>query len=1230
MQQSSRDKSEFDLLLKAAAEDSLVFLPNTTLMEGRFVVERQLGSGGMGIVYEAYDHKLATKVALKVLSDVNPAGIYRLKQEFRALADVSHPNLVSLHELFNDAGQWFFTMELIPGRNLLDYLLPEESLDDLKRTFLQLATGIKAIHDAGKLHRDLKPNNVLVTPAGQVKILDFGLVSDQEAGGVGQTIVDEGISGTPTYMSPEQASSLPAVPASDWYAFGVMLFEALTGKAPIEDTSKELIRRKRLEDPPPPRTIRSGVPKSLDELCRNLLKRDWNERAGFNDVAELFGNVSVTAQRAPFMDDHPFVGRDKEISLLEDAFQSTDNGTPVLVFVTGASGIGKTTLVERFLGKVAKERRAIVLKGRCYERESVPFKTCDSLIDELSRYIRRLPETRASRLMPRQISALAKIFPVLNRLDVVRQTRNRHPLPLDPNELRRVAFSAAKELMAYITSEDPLILYVDDLQWSDVDGIKLLAALVSNPDPPALMLIGAYRSEDRETSAGLSTLRSQLEEMEGRDIRTIDLNKLNDSDAHRLAKKLLVEKDRDFVRKIAKEGHGSPFIISELARFAQTNEEGGIQPSLERAIEVRISGLSSDDRMVIEMLSITSGPIEESLLTMAIGSPNLASTLRNLENLRLIRQTGGNTNKIGVYHDQIRAAVFSLLPSNKIVGYHQRIADALERSPAPDPVALTEHLLGADNPQKAGTYAAKAAHWAADILAFDNAARLYRIALEYNPGDRKNERVLQTALGEALSNAGYGPDAAEAYKKAADGAPDEEALELRRLAAQQWLNTGHMDEGLQELGSVLERVGLKLYGSTTGTLLSLILNRIALSVRGFRFETHPAVENERQALLKLRTCESIMQGLWAADVLQSAAFNARYLRLALNLGSVNDIVKSLSAEAIFRAMKSAEKKETTDKYLYLADKLSEQVTDPEILAFLRLARGLVFFFRSEFPDAGRHLRLAEQLCLESCTRKNMTMDIAQSVLGSIYVRIGNWGKLRTEWEVWYKKAKDYGNMYQLAMCQIWPMGCIRYLSEDKPERAEAQLNAGIKNWPFKKFNLPHMFALQSKVYIHLYRGEAEEACRIARSSLKQLKENRVAGVQTMRINSLIQLAQATLSLAARNRDSATIKQAMKLSKQLSRERCDYSHPFVLFIDGMAAHLTGDRNDAISNLSKAIEAFDKAQYKMNSATVKFQLAGMLGGERGDKLMATAIQQMSEEGIANPAKVATMLAPGYLAG
>jgi len=220
--------SRFEALLREAA-----YVPPVTprriwprlskgvqLLCGRFTVKRFLGQGGMGVVYEVEDSMRRARVALKTLPFVDANGIYRLKQEFRALAGVCHPNLVGLHELFCDDGQWFFTMDLIKGVPLLEYVGDLPGSPRLKRVFAELATGIHAIHEAGKLHRDLKPTNAMVTQDKRAVIMDFGLASDQETGGAGQTAVEESVSGTPLYMSPEQAALKAASCASDWYAFG--------------------------------------------------------------------------------------------------------------------------------------------------------------------------------------------------------------------------------------------------------------------------------------------------------------------------------------------------------------------------------------------------------------------------------------------------------------------------------------------------------------------------------------------------------------------------------------------------------------------------------------------------------------------------------------------------------------------------------------------------------------------------------------------------------------------------------------------------------------------------------------------------------------------------------------------------------------------------------------------------------------------------------------------------
>ena len=217
-------------------------------MDGRFEVRGTLGTGGAGVVYRAFDKQLIREIALKLLKTASGRDLYRFKREFRALADIVHPNLVTLHELFASDSEWYFSMELVEGMSFIDWVRPgrvtgpTRTRQDILATpvnevrlrgaLVQLIDALIALHKAGKLHRDLKPSNVLVTAQGRLALLDFGLVSNLAESNPERLAV-----GTPVYMSPEQASDQTLTEASDWYSVGAMLYEALTGRRPFEGES---------------------------------------------------------------------------------------------------------------------------------------------------------------------------------------------------------------------------------------------------------------------------------------------------------------------------------------------------------------------------------------------------------------------------------------------------------------------------------------------------------------------------------------------------------------------------------------------------------------------------------------------------------------------------------------------------------------------------------------------------------------------------------------------------------------------------------------------------------------------------------------------------------------------------------------------------------------------------------------------------------------------------------
>ena len=335
-----------------------------------FEVLAVLGEGAMGAVYRVRELASGRVLALKTAHNANAKSLKQFKQEFRVVADVVHPNLVSLGELVVDGSQWYFTMELIEGVDFLEYIWSEfeqlhngkarpafvqpikpsadsprlsgEQLKRLRHALTQLAAGISALHAHGMLHRDIKPANVMVTTDSRLRLLDFGLVELQD-----ETPHAGRLAGTVAYMSPEQAARLPVDEASDWYAVGVMLYETLTGQFPINITDKDALEKKQQIDPPPPNTLVAGVPKDLNDLCMALLSRVPDERFVLKDELDSTSEQSHQS-RVEARKSTRLVGRERILETLQQAFQATQGGRTQSLFVHVTRGWARAFLSKGF------------------------------------------------------------------------------------------------------------------------------------------------------------------------------------------------------------------------------------------------------------------------------------------------------------------------------------------------------------------------------------------------------------------------------------------------------------------------------------------------------------------------------------------------------------------------------------------------------------------------------------------------------------------------------------------------------------------------------------------------------------------------------------------------------------------------------------------------------------------------------------------------------------------
>lgn len=690
-----------------------------------YILERELGRGGMGVVYLAHDIAFERDVALKILSHVQADSVQRFKTEFRALTDIAHPNVANFYELVGAGETWFFSMELLEGVDFLQYVRhgcdasnslgvdePQEAgltvlqLLRLRRGLAQLSLGLAALHAKGIIHRDIKPSNVLVTREERVVLLDFGLVVDLEKSRT-EGGADRNVMGTILYMSPEQAGARQLTYSSDWYSVGVMLYEALTGEVPFIGELVQVLMDKQRRLPRRPRQLVPSTPEDLDRLCMSLLQRFPADRPSGEEVIQQLYQTNawrnVLHTTPVLVPSSLLVGRERHMKILSSCLEDVKQGQPVTLFLQGRSGMGKSALALEFLERVRVDPRVLVLSGRCYQQESMPFKALDSLVDALARHLHRLTDAEVEPLLPRDWEALTRIFPVLGDIGPPQERPYSGGKLRDQQELRQRAFGALREILSRIGTRQPLVLCIDDLQWGDEDSAALLAYLLQPPDPPLMLLLGTYRAEDADTSPFLKMLQeTRRKATVPWEIQELAIEPLAPDESRQLALSLLENTGEEAARHaelIAQEGGGSPYFVQELVRHvvSQGRVDWSVRINLDEVLWSRVRQLPANARRLLEVLAVASRalPVRTAFRAADVGmqGPEL---LQQLRLSHFVRSAGiEGEPQIETYHDRIRETVGRHLESTELIGVHRKLASILEAALQLDLPALSERLLHA-------------------------------------------------------------------------------------------------------------------------------------------------------------------------------------------------------------------------------------------------------------------------------------------------------------------------------------------------------------------------------------------------------------------------------------------------------------------------------------------------------------------------------------------------------
>jgi serine/threonine protein kinase/tetratricopeptide (TPR) repeat protein len=804
------------------------------ILADKYRIEALVGIGGMGAVYSAYHLGIDRPVAVKILQPnvaiSNDRMVDLFEREAKVVGHLYHENIADIKDAGRASdGIAYIIMEWLDGCTLDEELAASGpfDLDRVAGIFRQISAALEAAHAKQIVHCDLKPSNIMLNPgaAGRelVKVLDFGIakIMTDPAGSLVSAAM-----GTPHYASPEQLQIGRTVDArSDIYSLGVILFQMLTGKLPFQAGSvRELINRQ-MEAPARIAELRPETPVAIQQIVKQMLAIDPAGRpesasaaAAIVDHAMRDRIETPSVQLAPASErqwnatawNRGPVGRESECAELRASFGSVVSaGAGQLVCVTGEPGIGKTTVVEEFLNQssanfVETGRGLFIARGRCSERleGTGAYLPLLEAMEGLIRSQKGPAREEIDRLMGRVAPAWrAQITP--------------HPLAHEvaPSGSEKKAASLEqmkRELKAFfqeLSVRQPVVLFIDDLHWSDISTIDLLAFLVSKFDQLRMLIVTTYRPS--ELLLARSPFVQVMLDFQSRGLRSeIALRFFSRNEIERY---LAVEfPGHDFPREfpdfIQEKTEGNPLFMADLVRYLRDREvihrEGGawtlaeaipdIGPELPESVRgmirrkinqlddgdlrlltaASVQGQEIDSAVLSKVLDIDSGQVEERLHALDeihafvrfVGEHELPDKTLTLR-YRFVHGLYQNTLYDSLKHT--RRAALSETTAAALLGFYKEKSHSI----AADLALL---FKAARKFSRASDYFLLAAQNAANVFAYQEAIELSRRGLDAlkgspdSPEQTNQEMRLQINLGMSLiAVKGYAsPDVERAFTRA--------------------------------------------------------------------------------------------------------------------------------------------------------------------------------------------------------------------------------------------------------------------------------------------------------------------------------------------------------------------------------------------------------------------------------------------------------------------------------
>jgi tetratricopeptide (TPR) repeat protein/predicted Ser/Thr protein kinase len=734
-------------------------------------IQRVLGRGGMGTVYLAYDRSLGREVAIKVLAE-NLAQDPRCVEDFRveatAAARIVSPYVTTIYSVAEIDGGPIIVMEYVRGESLRALIARRGALpaEEILEVGTQIVDALRAAHEQGVVHRDIKPDNVLISDNGVAKVMDFGIarVAGSDAKGDAR---DAGPVGTAAYMAPEQSKGMSDHRA-DLYALGAVMYEMATARLPFEAESPEAVIARKLSDVPVlPNRLGADLPPALERLIMKLLERDPGLRpadaqsvhASLREIAKAGMAARTTPrtgrgrrQRSTGDFRAELVGRQAEMNVAIDALERASLSSGRTLLIGGEAGVGKTRLLDE-VARAALERDFLVLSGACLSRDAaVPyFPFLAAVRSVLEAPASQSPGREEIRAVLREEAAeLSLLVPYLGT-SIARSVSGGTETTSEPRGGREGIFDALTELIRRLASQSPVLLTLDDVHWIDASSLHLLHHLARSTREAPVLLAASYRPDEIAAGAGeLSDALARLRVEDG--VTELVLQRLDPPQFTDLLHELLHQPlfTEEFVRSLYQQTQGNPLftvellkamrdeglLVEEKGRWVSTEDVVGIRMprKVREAVERRIDRLSADERAILECAAVQGKTFVSEIVSEVLGTDRLLllRTLQSLERTHQIVRYEGKSYRFD--HPLLWDSLYESISDELRREYHLRIAGALETRHAKDPTPvlylLADHYYKAGDFARALPYLERAGERAMALFAHDEALGHYTRALE--------------------------------------------------------------------------------------------------------------------------------------------------------------------------------------------------------------------------------------------------------------------------------------------------------------------------------------------------------------------------------------------------------------------------------------------------------------------------------------------------------------------